>query len=178
MYVLSFPLNWTKETSENKYIMKPSNSQGFLWVLKIVLRFILHKLVICPLIFSFFIPSIGIQICEHSLSQYFLIHFSVNFKVPFLHVVFISLYTGYYCPNGSYTYTQCVYPYYCPPGTGEPLTCDIGYQPLNVSGLRDSLDKACDICPPGSYRNSSEDDKCMPCPPGYYCPEGTQFKSW
>ena len=65
-----------------------------------------------------------------------------------------------------------MYPYYCPEGTGTPRSCDIGYQPLNISDLRSDLEVACQICPVGFYRNSSEDDACQPCPPGYYCPEG------
>ncbi|CAK8677709.1 unnamed protein product [Clavelina lepadiformis] len=80
---------------------------------------------------------------------------------------------GYYCPRGSSLTTLCDYPLYCPEGTESPLPCDVGYQPLNISGLRDVLTESCMICPVGSYRNSSTDDKCLSCPPGYFCPEGT-----
>ncbi|KAI8480901.1 hypothetical protein Bbelb_413740, partial [Branchiostoma belcheri] len=80
---------------------------------------------------------------------------------------------GYYCPEGSNNYTICEYPSYCPEGSDQQWPCDLGWMPVNVTGLRDELSKACLICPVGTYRNDSAWDYCEPCPGGYYCPEGT-----
>ncbi|XP_025037213.2 uncharacterized protein LOC102455781 [Pelodiscus sinensis] len=85
---------------------------------------------------------------------------------------------GYYCPEGSSTYNtpeqRCVFPYYCPPGSAHPLLCKGGYTALNVTGSRDSFEKCCRVCDPGTYRSDSLiGSTCQPCPSGFSCPQGT-----
>eukprot|EP00062_Callorhinchus_milii_P011253 gi/632957009/ref/XP_007894246.1/ PREDICTED: uncharacterized protein LOC103180293 [Callorhinchus milii] len=85
---------------------------------------------------------------------------------------------GYLCPFGSHAYNTpeqlCVFPYFCPVNSSQMLSCVGGSRPVNVTGLRDSLDKACLICEVGTYRRSiSTEFHCSPCPPGFHCPQGT-----
>ncbi|CAM4616195.1 unnamed protein product [Lepidochelys kempii] len=85
---------------------------------------------------------------------------------------------GYYCPEGSSKYNTaeqlCVFPYYCPPGSAHPLLCKGGYTALNVTGPRDSFEKCCRICDPGTYRSDSLiSPSCEPCPSGFSCPQGS-----
>ena len=56
--------------------------------------------------------------------------------------------------------------------TTVPLKCPLGYQALNNSGLRPSLQKSCQICPAGTYGNHPERHRCDICPQGYFCPVG------
>ncbi|XP_050777920.1 scavenger receptor class F member 1-like [Gopherus flavomarginatus] len=84
---------------------------------------------------------------------------------------------GYYCPEGSSRYNTpeqlCVFPYYCPPGSAHPLLCKGGYAALNVTGPRDSFEKCCRICDPGTYHSDSLiSPSCQPCPSGFSCPQG------
>ncbi|MGH0137990.1 UNVERIFIED_CONTAM: hypothetical protein FKN15_065321 [Acipenser sinensis] len=73
------------------------------------------------------------------------------------------------CPGG------CVFPFYCPPSSSRLLPCDGGFMPVNVSGLRDSLERSCVECRSGTYRPSLESElHCLPCPAGYHCPQGTE----
>ncbi|XP_043532727.1 zonadhesin isoform X4 [Chiloscyllium plagiosum] len=86
---------------------------------------------------------------------------------------------GYFCPLGSSTYNTpkqlCVFPYFCPANSSSMLPCDGGYMPINVTGLRDRLEKACLICEAGTYRRGSANElHCSPCPEGFYCPVGSE----
>lgn len=80
---------------------------------------------------------------------------------------------GYYCPGLTLNPIQCVTPYYCPEGSNMTLICPLGYQALDITGIRYSEDTACRICPIGTYGNYTDRSKCESCPPGYYCPAGT-----
>ncbi|XP_076833089.1 uncharacterized protein LOC143478045 [Brachyhypopomus gauderio] len=84
---------------------------------------------------------------------------------------------GYYCPEGSHTYNTpqqvCTYPHYCPANSSAVLSCDGGFMPLNISGLRVSHDTSCIPCQAGTYRPSqAPHSHCITCPPGYHCPTG------
>ncbi|GCB79698.1 hypothetical protein scyTo_0016994, partial [Scyliorhinus torazame] len=86
---------------------------------------------------------------------------------------------GYFCPQGSPTYMTpeqlCVFPYYCPANSSSMLPCDGGYMPVNVAGLRDSLEKACLICEAGTYRKGSAAElHCNTCPAAFHCPAGSE----
>ncbi|XP_038634726.1 uncharacterized protein LOC119954022 [Scyliorhinus canicula] len=86
---------------------------------------------------------------------------------------------GYFCPQGSPTYMTpeqlCVFPYYCPANSSSMLPCDGGYMPINVTGLRDSLEKACLMCKAGTYRKGSAAElHCNPCPAAFHCPAGSE----
>ncbi|XP_051895661.1 uncharacterized protein si:ch211-286b4.4 [Pristis pectinata] len=86
--------------------------------------------------------------------------------------------SGYFCPLGSHTYNTpdqlCVFPYFCPANSSSMLPCYGGYMPINVTGLRDHLVKACLICEAGTYRGDSTTELyCRPCPAGYHCPKGS-----
>lgn len=80
---------------------------------------------------------------------------------------------GHYCPNGSETYTECEYPYYCPPGSGSPKLCDLGHSSLRTSKPRVLHKDNCQICRQGTYGNDKLRLNCTICPPGYFCPQGT-----
>lgn len=89
--------------------------------------------------------------------------------------VFISFPTGgSYCPNGSEFHIICSYPNYCPPNSVQELPCELGYQALNTSGLRNSHEDHCEICEPGKYGNDPQRRFCAQCPAGYYCPRGSK----
>ncbi|XP_072885876.1 uncharacterized protein [Hemitrygon akajei] len=85
---------------------------------------------------------------------------------------------GYFCPLGSHTYNTpeqlCMFPYFCPANSSSMLPCYGGYMPINVTGLRDQLVKACLICEAGTYRGySAAELYCRPCPAGFHCPKGS-----
>ncbi|XP_069750653.1 uncharacterized protein [Narcine bancroftii] len=85
---------------------------------------------------------------------------------------------GYFCPLGSHSYYTpeqlCLFPYFCPANSSSMLPCPGGYLPINVTGLRDHLVKACLICEAGTYRGDSATElHCKPCPAGFHCPKGS-----
>ncbi|XP_051787870.1 platelet endothelial aggregation receptor 1-like isoform X1 [Erpetoichthys calabaricus] len=86
---------------------------------------------------------------------------------------------GYFCPAGSESYDsgpqRCVFPFYCPSNSTQMSPCPGGFHPVNVSGLRDSVEKSCMICDFGTYRlGLPEETECQACPTRYFCPSGTQ----
>ncbi|ELW67536.1 hypothetical protein TREES_T100003970 [Tupaia chinensis] len=75
---------------------------------------------------------------------------------------------------------SCVFPHYCPPGSGHPRACSGGSEALNGSGLRVSEETGCHLCEAGTYRSRALDTlPCQPCPPGFSCPQGSEtYHSW
>lgn len=55
-------------------------------------------------------------------------------------------------------------------------SCEGGFMPANISGLRGSKSSCCVVCEGGTYRpHLSSVLNCLPCPPGYYCPPGISY---
>ena len=71
--------------------------------------------------------------------------------------------------------TICEFPYYCPPMTGDPLTCDLGSGAIESNDCRNRTTEeyCCQECPSGQYRDDPLMSECENCPVGYYCPAGT-----
>ena len=84
-------------------------------------------------------------------------------------------YAGNYCSEGSANMTICEFPYYCPPMTGDPLTCDLGSGAIESNDCRNRTTEefCCQECPSGQYRDDPLMSECENCPVGYYCPAGT-----
>ncbi|TSQ58043.1 Sodium channel subunit beta-3 [Bagarius yarrelli] len=88
---------------------------------------------------------------------------------------------GTYCPDPRLTGhpnivgIPCRASYACPiANTLTKLSCDGGFMPRNVSGLRISEESSCKMCEAGTYRpTGSSYLRCLACPSGYHCPPGT-----
>ncbi|KAL0230075.1 hypothetical protein PCE1_003639 [Barthelona sp. PCE] len=80
---------------------------------------------------------------------------------------------GSYCPDLNTTIpTECPDGMYCPENTTSPILCPIGYIYNPDAALKDSLDNACLICPPGYACDAADRLTKTICEAGFICVEG------
>lgn len=81
--------------------------------------------------------------------------------------------SGFYCEIGSTTPKLCSLNSYCPQNTEVPILCPYGYRTLLSNTLsRTSQEDSCEICPAGTYGNTTDQIECYTCDAGYICLEG------